>query len=79
MEGIDFKDLGDLIQGLRLGSVITVKCGDELEKFIQTHDTNDLSQSTCDEMRGIYLYYLKDTYRSYTGGKFLPNIFIRRD
>lgn len=73
---INYQVLDSMLKNLTQTDVITVKAKEELNKFIETHDPNSLSNETCEEMFGIYKLTLKPAYEAVTGS-FLPNIFIR--
>lgn len=70
--------LNKLLLGLTTTDIITVKAKEEIIKYIETGDLNDISYDTGEELYGIYKLTLAPAYNAITGD-FLPNIFIKED
>lgn len=48
---------------------------DEIDRYCKSGDFSVLSPSTLKQLNGIYRYIAQD-YSYFSGGKYLPNIFI---
>lgn len=57
---------------------VTVSCKEEINKFVISHNINDFSDDSLDQLRGIFRVSLNGVYEAMTNGQYLPNIFIRK-
>ena len=54
------------------------EASEEIDRYCENGDFNLLSQSTLQQLNGIYRYIAQD-YEYFSGGKYLPNIFITEE
>jgi hypothetical protein len=51
---------------------------DEINRYCETGDFDLMSPETLRQLNGIYRYIAED-YSYFTGGKYLPNIFVTEE
>ena len=51
---------------------------EEINKYCETGDFDSLSPETLYQLNGIYRYIAQD-YEYFSGGKYLPNIFVTEE
>lgn len=51
---------------------------DEIDRYCKSGDFSVLSPSTLKQLNGIYRYIAQD-YSYFSGGKYLPNIFVTEE
>ena len=75
---INYDVVKELLSSLLYSDFITIKAKEEIKKYLESNDLNDISNETGEELYGIYKLTLAPAYNAITGG-FLPNIFIKKD
>lgn len=50
----------------------------EIDHYCETGDFDSMSPETLHQLNGIYRYIAED-YSYFTGGKYLPNIFVTEE
>lgn len=75
---INQKVLNKLLLDLTETDIITIKVKEDILKYIETNDLNDISKETGEELYGIYRLTLAPAYQAITND-FLPNIFIKEE
>lgn len=71
---IDWKVLDQMLLGELETDDITIKCKEEIERFLQIHDFSVFSEESLKELSGIWKLSIGPAYEEVIGGK-APNIF----
>jgi len=73
---IDWKVLNNMLLGEAETDDITIRCKEEINNFVQTHDFDVFSEESLEELAGIFELSMKPAYEEITGTK-IPNIFYK--